>query len=340
MTGFADIVLLSFNATTAIVFQVVLSMIFLNEKLLLKYDLPALILIIAGSACIILTANFSDMTVTVATFKDHLTSGKSIAFFAVTFSLLNFTFFVERRMLKCLALFERDTEKYLQIEPTVANDREDYYPPTSVQTDTNLDGENDTEQEDEHFKRAHLTTIESHQSVLQSEVEDETTETMLKEPRRTARVLLPLLGKLPKELIADISPDAGMKLRNNIKVPVILLTLCSSLCGGSSIVMMKCFNEIANGTEFSEHGFFAMILLVTALTAAYLQMYMLNLSIKYFNNIDVMPIYQSFILINWMVSGLVLLDESSLYTWSELFMLGGSCLLVILGILVLTLKQS
>ena len=61
---------------------------------------------------------------------------------------------------------------------------------------------------------------------------------------------------------------------------------------------------------------------------------------KYFNNTDVMPIYESFVLMNWMVSGLVLLDESKLYTWGELFRLGASCLLVILGIYVITLKKS
>ena len=71
-----------------------------------------------------------------------------------------------------------------------------------------------------------------------------------------------------------------------------------------------------------------------------MQTYLLNMSMKYFNNTDVMPIYQSFILINWMVSGLVLLDESALYTWGELTLLGASCLLVISGIFVLTRKQS
>ena len=336
MTAFADIVLLSFNATTAIVFQVILSIIFLKEKLILKYDLPALILIIAGSACIILTANFSDLSVSVATLKDYLTSGKSIAFFAVTLSLLNLTFFVQKRMLLCLAVFERDTEKYLKADQIAADDRENYSPQFSVQTESKSDGDNNNDDYDEdNFKRAHLTTIESQSVLVEVSIE-----TVMKEPRRAARVLLPLLGNLPKELIADISPEAGMKLRNNIKVPIILLTLCSSLCGGSSLVMMKSFNEIVNGTELSEHKLFAFSLLIMALSAAGMQTYMLNLSMKYFNNIDVMPIYQSFVLINWMVSGLILLNESSLYSWSELVMLGASCLLVILGIFVLTLKQS
>ena len=153
-------------------------------------------------------------------------------------------------------------------------------------------------------------------------------------------MLLGLLGKLPKELIAEISPEVGMKLRSNIKMPIILLTLCAGLCGGSSIVFMKSFGEIVNGPEVSGHVFFALILVNVGFAAGAMQCYLLNLSMKYFNNIDVMPIYQSFILINWMVSGLVLLDESSLYTWGELIMLGASCLLVILGIFILTLKQS
>ena len=58
MTAFADIVLLSFNATTAIIFQVLLSIIFLREVIIWRYDLPALTLFICGSSCIILTANF------------------------------------------------------------------------------------------------------------------------------------------------------------------------------------------------------------------------------------------------------------------------------------------
>ena len=82
------------------------------------------------------------------------------------------------------------------------------------------------------------------------------------------------------------------------------------------------------------------MLCLMGLAMAAMQAYLLNLSMKYFNNTDVMPIYQSFVLMNWMLSGLVLLDESNLYTWGELFMLSASCCLVIMGIFVLTLKQS
>ena len=100
MTAFADIVLLSFNAATAIVFQILLSIIFLKEVIIWRFDLPALTLIICGSCCIILTANFADLTLTVQLMKDHLTSGKSIAFYIFTFIMINSSFFVVRRMLR------------------------------------------------------------------------------------------------------------------------------------------------------------------------------------------------------------------------------------------------
>ena len=49
------------------------------------------------------------------------------------------------------------------------------------------------------------------------------------------------------------------------------------------------------------------------------QMYFLNLSMKYYNNTEVNPIYESVRMIGWILSGLILLDESKLYSWIELF---------------------
>ena len=59
VTPFVDIVVLSFNSATAILIQVFMAIFFLNEVFICKYDLTALFLIILGSSCLILTANFS-----------------------------------------------------------------------------------------------------------------------------------------------------------------------------------------------------------------------------------------------------------------------------------------
>ncbi len=73
---------------------------------------------------------------------------------------------------------------------------------------------------------------------------------------------------------------------------------------------------------------------------ATINIYILNLSMRYYPNLDVMPIYQSMVLMFMMVAGLVVLNESSLYNWGELLMLYGSAGFVILGIFILTQKQN
>ena len=61
---------------------------------------------------------------------------------------------------------------------------------------------------------------------------------------------------------------------------------------------------------------------------------------KYYNNLDVMPIYQSTILMGLMVAGLLVLNESALYTWGQLSILFASAIVVIAGIFILTKKQN
>jgi len=94
ISPFADIVLLSANSATAIVVQVILALVFLNEVFICKFDLPALLLILLGSWLIIHTANFSDVELTVSIIKDNLCSFKSIVFFGFTFCLLNVIFWI------------------------------------------------------------------------------------------------------------------------------------------------------------------------------------------------------------------------------------------------------
>lgn len=121
---------------------------------------------------------------------------------------------------------------------------------------------------------------------------------------------------------------------------MIACCLTASVVGSSSLVMMKCFGEIAYSPAIKESYIFATILCASGLAACATQVYFVNKSMMYFNNIDVMPIYQSIVMITWMLSGLVLLDESALYTWGELFQLAGCASLIILGIAVLALKQA
>ena len=114
VTPFADIVLLSLNSATAIVINVLLAIIVLNEVFICRYDLPALTLIISGSVCIVMTANFSEHVSNVAVHKENLSSIRSVCFYSCVGIVFYLTVCLFKRMRKSLATFERETDLWLQ----------------------------------------------------------------------------------------------------------------------------------------------------------------------------------------------------------------------------------
>ena len=86
--------------------QMVLAIIFLREVFIWRYDVPALILILSGSSWIIITANFTEVDLTVEILKSHLSSIKAIIFLVSVFTLMIITHFIEKRLLRNLAQFE------------------------------------------------------------------------------------------------------------------------------------------------------------------------------------------------------------------------------------------
>ena len=136
-----------------------------------------------------------------------------------------------------------------------------------------------------------------------------------------------------------ISPNSKI-LKKNLKVLLVLLCTICGFMNGSSLVFFKVAGEVLNSPERDMNVFFSILMGLCGTFCAGLQIYCLNLSMKYYNNLDVMPIYQSMILMLVMASGLIVLDESSKYSWGELFVLFASATLVVLGIYVLTKKQN
>lgn len=98
------------------------------------------------------------------------------------------------------------------------------------------------------------------------------------------------------------------------------------------------------GLALREHApFVSWIVLGLALvgaSTALLQLYTLNVVMKYYEQVELVPIYQSLVVVFSLCSGLVLFDESALYTWGQLLEIIGAILLVIIGIFVLALKHN
>ena len=77
---YADLVLISTNAITAILFNTFLSIRYLGEKFVWKYDVPALTLMSVGALVIVLVSEADEKKFTPEEIKELLTSLQSIIF--------------------------------------------------------------------------------------------------------------------------------------------------------------------------------------------------------------------------------------------------------------------
>ena len=81
---YADLVLISTNMISGIIFNTLISIKFLNEQFLCKYDFPALGMMSIGALIIVLIAKPNERMYTKDEMVELLTSPQSIAFFIFT----------------------------------------------------------------------------------------------------------------------------------------------------------------------------------------------------------------------------------------------------------------
>lgn len=102
--------------------------------------------------------------------------------------------------------------------------------------------------------------------------------------------MIALLDKCPVELVAKISPSS-IEIKNNLKVSLVLMCSTCGVMNGCALIFIKVGGEIMNSDEFSDNIFFSLLMAVCGISCAGIQVVFLNLSMKYYNNLDVMPIY-------------------------------------------------
>jgi uncharacterized membrane protein len=159
--------------------------------------------------------------------------------------------------------------------------------------------------------------------------------------KRPKRILIDLLDKVPLAMVESISP-ASVKFKKNLKWPLLLYCLSCSILSGTSFVTIKSAGEIWVSNFENSHWsntFLALFLIAVAIITALVNAYALNKAFCHYNNLDVLPIYQSCCLLMIFITGLLVLNEQAFYTSMEILGLIGSAAIVIFGIWVLTKKQ-
>ena len=108
--------------------------------------------------------------------------------------------------------------------------------------------------------------------------------------QRPARVLIETLHEKSREEVAQVSPDSH-RLQRYVKAPMLLVIAGSALCSGLTVALLKLLGELMLSGEVTEDLLLAGLVALGALLSALMQLHTLNTAMKYFDQLEVMPIY-------------------------------------------------
>ena len=96
-------------------------------------------------------------------------------------------------------------------------------------------------------------------------------------------------------------------LKKLLKVPMVLLVLASATVSGLSVVMLKLFGELIQSRDWQSYYGLMICMLCTLVVCGGYQLHLVNQAMKYYDQMEAVPVYQTSLMIMWILSGLVIL---------------------------------
>lgn len=113
---FLDLVVIESGAAFAILFNSILAIYYLDEKVLWHYDLPAFSLILGGSLCIVLLSDFSENSFTPDRIKSLLFSWSSLCFMIFYLATTFGAYLQYKWHTRKIGNFNQDTNAWLDLK--------------------------------------------------------------------------------------------------------------------------------------------------------------------------------------------------------------------------------
>lgn len=136
-----------------------------------------------------------------------------------------------------------------------------------------------------------------------------------------------------------ISPQT-MSTKKLIKMPMLCLIVCSSMMSAISMIMIKMLGELVASATWRDHWMLNVVMVTLLCVSGLLQLHSLNLAMKFYDQLEVVPIYQTSLMIFWISAGLIILNEKQFYSWAKLFCIIGAVAVCFIGIKLVTMKSK
>ena len=148
---------------------------------------------------------------------------------------------------------------------------------------------------------------------------------------KPSRVLIQLINAIPLELLNEISPRS-INLRRFGKAPLVMLLSVASIQVGVDLIFFKFAQQLIGNGSFKEDWFLIITLTLIAISMALFNIHWVNLSVKFYDQTDVIPIYMASLMITEMLCGLIIGNEFRLYNAAQLFGIFFSSITAVAGI--------
>lgn len=168
------------------------------------------------------------------------------------------------------------------------------------------------------------------------------TESLNEQPQQEvcpAHLLIKIVNQMPDELLAEVSPESK-SLKMVLKRTLLILLANAGVQSSIAVVFMKMFGELIQSGDYKNYVFMFILLFVALGVASLSNVHSMNLAMKYFDQMQVIPIFMSCIMINWILSGMLILQEFEFYTWAQLVSMLVGFALCCVGIKILMSKVS
>jgi len=119
---------------------------------------------------------------------------------------------------------------------------------------------------------------------------------------------------------------------------MVLLIAITGALSGITIAIMKCSTELM--VTYGGLTTLSAILFGIGIATGLSEMLVLNLAMKYYNQLEVVPIFQISYTVMNMIFGMVLLKEGMMYTTMQLICIFATSSIGLAGIQVLLMKES
>mmetsp|Transcript_12351 Transcript_12351/g.15751 ORF Transcript_12351/g.15751 Transcript_12351/m.15751 type:complete len:188 (-) Transcript_12351:83-646(-) len=147
-----------------------------------------------------------------------------------------------------------------------------------------------------------------------------------------------ILHCLSTEDVEKISPES-LFLKRWLKVPLLIFTTLPAMLSSISELLMKIIGLIIKDGQGASDYFWLLLFVPLLILSGVRTVVYINYGIKYYDQMEVIPIYQTFLMVHNILVGMLCLNELKFYSNKMLCAIGGATILCCLGIYILLEKN-